>query len=290
MLTFLFSQLALQKPFYNQGFYVLYCAVSVADLSYVVITYITYRIPLLGILVDNYRGWDLGAKLFYEGTSYTVWFQACAHTVIAFNRFTAFCLKRTHTQIWSGKPLVIILACLCVSPLIGMSVQMSTPVSYIFTADGQIAATFRDKNINQAVKIVGACYYLPLSIVSFTLNVMAVQRYRRYVKGISDFKTKGHNQEFRFLVHSIFMLCVQVMRVFYYAILFISPVFVKDTAEFTGFMQANLFFISDSYSLLGSVFLFGLSSIVRRDYIRFYNFRRKKANTTIHVTNVQTVS
>ncbi|KAI1699229.1 srg family chemoreceptor domain-containing protein [Ditylenchus destructor] len=149
MLIFIFSQIVTKKKYYKQGFYVLYCAVSLVDLYYVAITYILYRTAIFGLFVDAYRGWDLGAKWVYESTDYCAWFQACAHTTIAFNRFTVFNFNQNHDKIWSDKWMILIIITLFISPLFGMIVSFGAPAMYSFTTDGVIAVTYYDKNISQ---------------------------------------------------------------------------------------------------------------------------------------------
>ncbi|KAI1702250.1 srg family chemoreceptor domain-containing protein [Ditylenchus destructor] len=263
MLIFIFSRIVTKKAYYRQGFYVLYCAVSLVDLYYVAITYALFRIGyLFGLFVDAYRGWDLGAKWVYGSTSYCAWFQVCAHTTIAFNRFTVFYFNQSHDKIWSGKWLVLIIITLFISPVFGMAYSFGAPVTYIFNADELVVVTYYDKKINQIGKTVGFCYYFPLTIIGFTLNICSLVRYRRYM-GDNSVPSGQVKQDLRLLIHTIFMLMAQILRTIYYVISFIGVLLLPEnvSSNLLGFMQANIFLFSDAYSLLGSVFLFILSGL-----------------------------
>ncbi|KAI1703066.1 srg family chemoreceptor domain-containing protein [Ditylenchus destructor] len=210
MLIFIFSRIVTKMKYYRQGFYVLYCAVSLVDLYYVAITYILYRNAIFGLFVDAYRGWDLGAKWVYESTDYCAWFQACAHTAIALNRFTVFNSNQSHDRIWNGKWMVLIVIALFMSPFFGMSVSWGAPAMYSFTADGAIAVTYYDKNVNQMTKVAGFCYYFPLTIICFTLNICSLVRYRRFMR--ENLLQSGHvNQDLRLLAQPCAMITLSFM-------------------------------------------------------------------------------
>ncbi|KAI1701101.1 srg family chemoreceptor domain-containing protein [Ditylenchus destructor] len=131
MLIFILSKIVTKNPFYRQGFYVLFCAVTIVDLFYIAINYGLSRIAMFGFFVDFYLEWTLGAKLIYELTGYCAWFQACAHTLIAFNRFTVFYFNRSHAKIWSGRCMVLLLIGLFISPLFGLTVGIGAPVGIL---------------------------------------------------------------------------------------------------------------------------------------------------------------
>ncbi|KAI1695275.1 srg family chemoreceptor domain-containing protein [Ditylenchus destructor] len=289
MLIFILSQIITKNAYYRQGFYVLYCAVSLVDLYYVAITYALFRVGyLFGLFVDRYRCWDLGAKWVFESTDYCAWFQACAHTTIAFNRFTVFYLKQSHNTIWSRKWMVIIIIALFISPVFGMTTSFGAPVTYIFNADELIVVAYYDTNMSQVTRIVGFCYYFPLTIIGSTLNICSLVRYRRYMRE-NAISSGQVNQDHMLLIHTIFMLIAQILRTIYYVTLVVGLFVLPGnvSSNFLGFMQANIFLFSDAYSLLGSVFLFTLSSTVRKDFLLFYGCRPKKECFT-RVSKMQT--
>ncbi|KAH7711578.1 hypothetical protein AAVH_21096 [Aphelenchoides avenae] len=54
--------------------------------------------------------------------------------------------------------------------------------------------------------------------------------------------------------------------------------------SFTGFLQDKLVIVTDTYSLIGSIFHFALSSNVRRGYLEFYGIRTSEVEMFVSAT------
>lgn len=63
---------------------------------------------------------------------------------------------------------------------------------------------------------------------------------------------------FAFSVHTLFMACIQLLRVVYYAITYCAKLVLAESVAsgLIAFAQGNVTLVTDAYSLLGSVFLF----------------------------------
>lgn len=116
-----------------------------------------YRIPIMGLFVDQYLAWNVGAKLVYESTNYCAWFQVCAHTTIAVNRFTAFFVMDSYDRIWSGKAMAGILAVLFLSPVPGLVTCFTAAAHYALLPNGKFVSVYDDSNVDQ-VDLNGLCF------------------------------------------------------------------------------------------------------------------------------------
>ncbi|KAH7718418.1 hypothetical protein AAVH_14100 [Aphelenchoides avenae] len=153
---------------------------------------------MFGLFVDVYVDWDAGAKFLYESTNFCAWFQVCAHTVIALNRFSAFFFAQRHQRIWRGKNVLVIVALLLVSVIPGFVPCIAEPVHYSVLDDGRIALSYYKVSVHEATKIASASYYIPLSLLAFIVNIAGVVKYRQLVR-VGVIRDFGQNQDIRLL-------------------------------------------------------------------------------------------
>ncbi|KAH7694494.1 hypothetical protein AAVH_38458, partial [Aphelenchoides avenae] len=136
-----------------------------------------------------------------------------------------------------------------------------------------------------ATKIATLCYYAPLSAIAFLLNICTFIKYRQ-IRQDSMVRNRRQEHDVRLLIHTLFMLCIQLLRMVYYLTMVgnvvPSGMFGTYAASVIGFRFA----IADAYSLLGSVFLFALSPTVRNGYLAFYGIRKTKVSPTPTATPI----
>ncbi|KAH7703040.1 hypothetical protein AAVH_29798 [Aphelenchoides avenae] len=123
------------------------------------------------------------------------------------------------------------------------------------------------------------CYYIPQSTLAFFFNMRTFLKYNQLRK-MGMLRSHRHEQDVRLLVHTIFMLCIQWLRLGYYVTM-IGNVMKSDVLlSFLGAWSQKefgfRFAIADAYALLGSGSLFALSFTIRNGYLTFYGLRKNK--------------
>ncbi|KAH7695888.1 hypothetical protein AAVH_37048, partial [Aphelenchoides avenae] len=134
------------------------------------------------------------------------------------------------------------------------------------------------------VPAIAGSVYIVSAAVSDVLSVAAALKYRQLVKeGVIQLQS---NQDGRLLVHTVYMLLVQCLRVSYYIIIFVAT--SNGDTRLHGTAQLYFAAVVDLYSLSGSPFLFLISSDVRRVYLKFYGLTwlKRRTSDSVNVAKV----
>lgn len=108
----------------------------------------TFRPAIVGFFVERYLAWDVGAKVFYESQNFCVWFQVSAHTMIAFNRFTAFFFENLYYRLWHGRSMALILLMLILTPIPGFFTCLTASAHYVVFNTGKFMAVYDDRSVD----------------------------------------------------------------------------------------------------------------------------------------------
>uniref|UniRef100_A0A914C771 Serpentine receptor class gamma n=1 Tax=Acrobeloides nanus TaxID=290746 RepID=A0A914C771_9BILA len=233
------------------------------------------RIPIAGGMSEFYLGnstliqvWD---NFGYTLNGFMTSFNLLGHTAIAFNRFSSLFLSQRYQWMWSGRRLTSVVILLFVLSLISVCYRIYGPFHYILTVDG-VVALYDDPVIRQIYPIERTAIFVSTSILTLVLEASTGIKYRLIWHKLNPYNKVSYNKDMQLFLHSIFIFISHCMMTSYFILYWIA--ILNGLSGLLHGSQQCVPLIFDFMCLGAPVFLFCVSTVVRKNYLDFYRIRK----------------